>query len=129
MPLAVLLPTVLIGILGIAAILHIMGLTAPRRLTGPTEALAAWEREFPEQDAIEAHLSADQKAALILLRTGETGLVWCLGADTVARSLEGADFIETERGMDIYLHDMSAPHVSVALLPQDRPRWMEYCTA
>ncbi len=129
MPLSVLIPVVVIGIAGIAVILHLLGLTAPRRIADEAEALAAWAREFPEAPAIDARISADQRAALIELCNGETGLVWCIGADTVARPLAGADVIETETGLDFYLQDMAAPHVSVALSPQDRPRWKEFIPA
>lgn len=129
MPLSVLIPIVVIGIAGIAVILHLLGLTAPRRLSDTAEALAAWAREFPETPAIAARLSADQRAALIELADGETGLVWCIGADTVARPLMGADVIDTKTGLDFHLHDMAAPHVSVALSAEERIRWKEFILA
>ncbi|MDV4145049.1 hypothetical protein [Shimia sp. FJ5] len=125
MPLSVLIPVVVIGIAGIAVILHLLGLTAPRRLADRAEALAAWAREFPELPATDAQLSADQRAALILMDTGDAGLVWCFGADTVARPLAGSNLRETETGFDIRLHDVGAPRVTVTLTPEDRPRWKE----
>jgi hypothetical protein len=129
MPLSALIPVVVIGIAGIAVLLHLLGLSAPRRLAEPSEALEAWTREFPNAPAVAAHLSADQRAALILLANGATGLVWCIGADTVARPLLGADVIDTGTGLEVYLHDMAAPHVSVVLSPQDRTRWKEFILA
>ncbi len=125
MPLSVLIPVVVIGIAGIAVILHLLGLTAPRRLTDRAEALAAWAREFPELPAAEARLSADQRAALILLPNGEAGIVWCFGADTVARPLAGSELRETETGFVIRLRDVGAPRVTVTLAAEERPRWKE----
>ncbi|MCW9043286.1 MAG: hypothetical protein OQK05_08070 [Pseudopelagicola sp.] len=129
MPLNVLLPVVVIGIIGIAVILHMIGLTAPRRLADKAEALAAWAREFPESPAIDARLSADQRAALIECADGDAGLVWCFGADTVARPLVDFDLLDTETGLDIRLHDVAAPRVSVALTPEERPRWKGFILA
>jgi hypothetical protein len=129
MPLNVLLPIVIVGIAGIAVLLHLLGRTAPRRLSDAEEALQAWAREYPDETAIEAWPSADLRAALILLVDGRAGLVWCMGDDTVARLLEHFDLLDTETGLDLRLQDISAPHVSVRLSEPDRRRWKEFILA
>ena len=65
MPLSVLLPLVACGIIGIAVIVHLLGLSRAARLGDAGVAAAPWLREFPEDTPTRVILSHDQHAALI----------------------------------------------------------------
>ncbi|SHI96909.1 hypothetical protein SAMN05444000_10470 [Shimia gijangensis] len=122
MPLHILGPMVVIGIIGIAVLLHLMGRTAPRTLTNETDALAAWKRAFPNSVPVSALLSNDRKAALVTTHNN-TGLVWCFGDDTVARGIKRAAVRETSKGLSFDMPDFAAPHVDVVLREPNLSTW------
>lgn len=121
MPLSVLLPLVVAGIGGIVLLLHLAGRSA-RLVLAPDVAIAAWNRHYPEDPALEAAPSADGAAALVVTETG-TGLVWAMGADSTARPLRDFDVTETGRGLTVRFHDFTAPRVAVALDERQRRHW------
>lgn len=114
MPLQILLPMVVAGIAGIALLTHLLGLSRARILSNAEIARAAWDREFPDDPAVFAAVSSGGRAALIE-SSGGTGIVWVMGADTVARSLAGAAVVVAEDGLTIRFPDFAAPHVHVQL--------------
>ncbi|MDO6484736.1 hypothetical protein [Shimia thalassica] len=122
MPLTVLLPLVVFGIAGIAILLHRSGLTAPRRFQDIADVEAAWLREFPDMRPLETHIDRKNQNAVIRTEQG-SGLVWCIGADTVARPLEDFAVLETENGLDIKFDDFSAPRAELSLSETDRLYW------
>ncbi|MGR3634839.1 MAG: hypothetical protein ACU0BK_02820 [Shimia sp.] len=124
MSLQVLLVLVVGGIAGIAAILHLMGLTAPYRFSDGQDAVAAWEREVPERPATNVHLSSDSRASLIAFEGG-TGIVWSFGDDTVARILEGARPLETKTGLRFDFPDFGSAALNVRLNDSDRDIWLK----
>lgn len=124
MPLEILGPIVLLGIIGIGFVLHLMGFSEPHRFASHQEAEAAWDRDFPQAPAQRALLSSDGTAALIETDQGP-GIVWPMGADHAARLLTGAE-IETEgERLSIRLPDFTAPRVCLALSPEDRATWAQ----
>jgi hypothetical protein len=124
MSLQVLLLLVVGGIAGIAILLHIMGLTEPRRFKDGSDALAAWAREVPEQVPSELHLSSDNRAALILLDNG-FGIVWCHGDDTVARHIPVLQPQKTKRGLRFSFPDFGASALDVHLDAPEQARWLQ----
>ncbi|MEQ9694215.1 hypothetical protein [Shimia sp. SDUM112013] len=122
MPLTILIPLVVLGIAGIAILLHLSGLTAPRRFDGVADANAAWLREFPEMPPIETHIDRDNRVAFVRTEQGD-GLVWCMGADTVARPLADFDLMDIDGGLEVRFHDFSAPHAVLHLSDLDLPYW------
>jgi len=122
MPLSVLLPLVVCGIIGIAVMLHLLGLSRPARFEGPTRASAAWLREFPDATPTRVILSHDCHAALIETKGGP-GVVWAMGADTTARPLRGARITRTGTGLRIDLPDFTAPHIRLRLDPDEAAQW------
>lgn len=122
MPLSVLLVLVVAGIAGIALVLHLTG-RSDRLVMAPEDALAAWARHFPGDDAVEAMVSQDGHGALILSRAGP-GLVWAVGADTVARRLRDFDVIETADGLSVRFRDFSAPRADLKLAPEMHRQWL-----
>ncbi|SLN09572.1 hypothetical protein ROG8370_00019 [Roseovarius gaetbuli] len=122
MPLSVLLPLVVCGIIGIAVILHLLGLSRPARLEGSARASAVWLREFPDAPPTRVILSHDGQAALIETEAG-SGVVWAMGADTTARYLGGARIRRTAKGLRIDLPDFTAPHIRLRLDPDEAAQW------
>ncbi len=122
MPLPVLLALVVGGISGIALLLHLTG-RSRRAVLDPETAAAAWIRENPGDDVVEATVSADGHAALILTRQGK-GLVWAMGADTTARPLRDFDLIETQQGLTVLFRDFTAPRARIRLTDFERRRWL-----
>ena len=124
MPLSILGPMVVIGIAGIAVILHLLGLSRRAVLADAAAARAAWDDEWGDTDpARAATLSHDRHAALIETASGRHGIVFPMGADTTARYLDGARVAVTEQGLRIDLPDFTAPHVRLHLDEGEAARW------
>lgn len=122
MPLSVLLALVICGIIGIAVMLHVLGLSRAACLADAGAAKAAWLREFPEDTPTRVILSHDHHAALIETEGGP-GVVWAMGADTTARALSGARIRRTDTGLRIDLPDFTAPHIRLRLDRDEAAHW------
>ena len=122
MPLSILGPMVVFGIVGIALLLHLLGMSRPAKLQNDNAARRAWLDEFPDDPPRRVTLSHDRHAALIETPNG-TGIVWAMGADTTARRLERARIARTEWGLRIDLPDYTAPHIHLALDPDEAESW------
>ncbi|MDQ2094730.1 hypothetical protein [Rhodalgimonas zhirmunskyi] len=124
MPLEILGPMVLLGIVGIGVLLHLMGLSAPHHFACPDDARAAWDNAFPQHPARRATLCADNTAALIDTDAGP-GLVWPMGADVAARLLAGAQIEAHGETLSIRLPDFTAPRIRLPLPQEDRATWRD----
>ncbi len=124
MPLSILLPMVVIGVAGIAVLLHVMGLSQPRRFADADEARAAWDREFPEIPANAATLCHDGSAALIATDEGP-GVVWPMGADSTARRIDHARIERTTDGLILRLPDFTAPRIRLRLDGDETTEWLD----
>jgi hypothetical protein len=124
MPLSILLPMVVIGIAGIAVLLHLLGLSRPLRFADAAAARAAWAREFPELPAERVILCHNHAAALIETAQGD-GVVWPMGADSTGRLLNGARIEPTAHGVRLHLPDFTAPYVHLHLDPDEAALWLE----
>lgn len=122
MPLSILLPMVVLGIAGIAVLLHLLGLSQRARLTDEAAARAAWLREYPDDPPARVTLCRDRCAALVVTKRGR-GVVWAVGADTTARHLDGARLKPVRGGLCIDLPDYTAPHIHLALEPDEAAAW------
>lgn len=122
MPLSLLLPMVILGIAGIALLLHVLGLSRPALLANAAAARSAWLREFPDDAPGRITLSHDNHAALIETAQGH-GVVWPMGADTAARYLTGAQITRTEAGLSISLPDYTAPRIRLRLGADELESW------
>lgn len=118
MPLELLLALVVVGIAGIALLLHVMGRSDQICLT-LEDARAEWLRHFPDDEIIDITLSQDTHAAVVRTVSG-AGLLWSFGADTVGRHLIDFDMIETEQGLQVMFHDYATPKVTLQLTPFER---------
>lgn len=123
MPLSILGPMVVVGIGGIAILLHLLDLSKPMYFADEAAARAAWEREFPDIPATRAILCKTQLAALIETRDGP-GVVWAMGVDSAARSLYGARAAKRPKGLMLYLPDFTAPKLFLALDEEETALWL-----
>ena len=122
MPLSILLPMVMLGIAGIAVLLHLMGLSRRATLADQAAAQAAWLREFPEDAPVHVILCRNNTAALIETARGR-GVVWPIGADTTARYLRDARLRSVKTGLTLDLPDPTAPHIRLTLSPDEVETW------
>ena len=83
MPLEILAPMVVIGILGIALMLHLTGQSRTDPLTAE-RAERAWAAQVPWTTAHRITLNDDARVALVETDRGP-GLLWVFGADCTAR--------------------------------------------
>lgn len=124
MPLYILGPMVVVGIAGVALLIHLLGLSKPRLLRSDQEAHDAWLREFPETKIQSASVSRAQTSALIRSDIG-LGVVWSIGADTTARLLTQATFTADETSLNIHLPDYGAPHLRIPLTHDEIRHWTQ----
>ena len=123
MPLGLLLTLVIGGIGLIALLLHLTGRSTRLRLD-EARARAEWEQAFPEVPMRRLQISEDRHAALVETTQG-MGLIWSFGADCVARTLRGVDVTPTRRGLRIAFHDFTAPSVTLRLSPSEQAQWAQ----
>lgn len=122
MPLPFLIVLVVGGIAGIAVLLHVAGLSRPRRFESESDARAAWSREYSEAEIRQVILAQDRSAALIVTNLGP-GVVWAMGADSTARLCPGAHIAQSRGRAVLHLPDYTAPRITLALDPDEIPRW------
>ncbi|MBV0913237.1 hypothetical protein [Anianabacter salinae] len=122
MPLAVMLPLVVVGIAGIVGLLHLLGYTGGFRMATGDDARAAWLRQFPEDTVTGAVPCSTGSAALVDTGRGP-GLVWAFGADSVCRMLDGGRARITRHGLRIRFPDFNAPSVTLAMPPDEAAAW------
>ncbi|MGC9368641.1 MAG: hypothetical protein ACP5DX_03775 [Paracoccaceae bacterium] len=124
MPLHILLPLVVLGVAGIAGLLHALGYSRPAVIRDAAQACALWEHHYPGEEALGATVAADGRAALVDTARGP-GLVWSLGADSAARWLDGAEAHPTGDGLVVRLPDFTAPAVHLRLPPSETELWLK----
>ena len=123
MPLQLLGIMVVVGIAGIAVLLHLLGLSRPKRFEDEAAARAAWADEFPEVPVNRVVLCRNRAAALVETPQGP-GVVWPMGADSTARFLTGARITRTAHGILIRLPDYTAPRIRLSLDPDEADAWL-----
>ncbi|WP_405117036.1 hypothetical protein L0Z64_16475 [Phaeobacter sp. BS23] len=121
MPLEILIAMVLVGIIVIAILLHLTGRSAPVLMTCETAA-KAWARHDPDSRIHDAQPSTLGHAALIDTDNG-LGLVWCFGADTIARPLAGCSLMDHPKGFRVRFSDFATPSVLLHLSDKEREGW------
>ena len=112
MPLEILLALVVGGIAAIAALTHLFGLSRRARFADADAARAGWLRAFPDDRVTRVTLLSDGHAALVTADEG-TGIVWTMGADTVARRLSGARPRRRADRLILRFPDWDAPRLAL----------------
>lgn len=123
MPLSILLPMVVLGILGIALILHLKGFTKSLQFANEAEVRQHVHRLLPFVEVTSVLLSQDGKAAIVT--TPELRyLIWSFGADCTLHGLTGAEIEDIPEGAHFHLHDFAAPGPKIALSHAEKPLWL-----
>ena len=121
MPLHILIILVVVGIAGIAATLHLLGLSGGARLDAEA-AKTGWTRHFPDDHIIWVEPNQAHSAALVLSDHG-LGLVWRFGADTVARRLTQPSIQADANGLRLAFNDFGTPDLRVTLTEREQETW------
>ncbi|MCE8006888.1 hypothetical protein [Aestuariivita sp.] len=121
MPIELLLILVVVGIAGIAGLTWLAGLAKPRELD-EQDARSEWARHYPDDQIASVWITHDQHAALVITEQGP-GLLWVMGADTVARHLLDFDIMDEPHGLSVLFHDYTAPKVHLHLDEDERLVW------
>lgn len=123
MPLSILLPMVVLGILGVALILHLKGFTESLQFADETEVRQHFHRLLPFTEVGAVLLSQDGHAAIV--ETPDMRyLIWSFGSDCTVHWLAGADIEDIPAGVHIHLHDFAAPGPKIALSRTEKPLWL-----
>lgn len=121
MPLEILVIMVVVGVSGIAVLLHLTGRSEKRALTlsGVHE---QWLRQYPDDQISEVALAQDCHSAIVITDQGP-GLLWSFGADTVARHLHDFDVKDAKSGLTVQFAEYGTPRVSLTLTSTECSRW------
>ncbi len=119
MPLSILIPLVVIGVLLVTIALRLFLPGSTRTIADPT---AAWLREQPDHPVARHLLDDLGQTALIIPQTGPPGLVWLMGEDTTSRPLNKPAITQVPSGLRIATGDFAAPTVTATLA--DTREWM-----
>ncbi|GHA56536.1 hypothetical protein GCM10008927_22900 [Amylibacter ulvae] len=130
MPLHILGPMVLIGIISIGILLHLLGNSKRMVFTNADQVIDRWHREHPETSVERVEISDSGHQALVKTDAG-IGLIWVMGFDTASRII--ALPIETKNrqsGISIKLNDFTAPRIKVDLnTEQNQSHWIAILAA
>lgn len=127
MPLHILGVLVVVGLTGLAVLMHVMGLTKRRKLKSAQDARAAWQREFPRVAPGSVLLCRNGTSALLETAQGP-GVVWAMGEDTTARFLSGGTVQQRGRKLILHLPDFAAPRITLHLSDDEidtHRHWLE----
>lgn len=115
MPLTILLPFVVFGILGAVLLINWLKPTPPLMLANPDQALAIWQHFNPDLPASAVYVNSSRTHAIAETAKG-LGVIWAMGADPVTRLLApGYTVRETARGVRLTTHDFTAPYIDIPL--------------
>jgi hypothetical protein len=115
MPLSILLPLVVFGILGAVLLINWLRPTPPLVLETPEQVQALWDHFNHEAPAEKVHLNAGRSHALVETGAG-IGVLWSFGADPVSRLLGRAYTVrDTGTGICILTGDFTAPSIDIPL--------------
>ncbi|MEZ5751854.1 MAG: hypothetical protein R3D60_07770 [Paracoccaceae bacterium] len=119
MPLTILLPIVVLGIAGIAILLHLTGHSAPVILRDAAQVRREWARHFPADPPDAVWWTPE--VALVRLSDG-FGLLGRMGADTVAHRL--ARLEPAPGGLRAGFADFAFPDRHLTLSDSQRDEWL-----
>jgi hypothetical protein len=122
MPLHILGPAVVLGIALIVLLTHLLGFSRRYAFATEADARARWLREWPLDDVRAVMIADDRHTALVQTQDGP-GVVWALGADTVAKRLSRADLRQIADGLALDFPDFALRHLRLHLSPEEAERW------
>lgn len=122
MPLGLLVLLVVVGIAGIAVLLHLTGHSRAFAIDSETTARREWLRHCPDDVVRAVLIAANHRAALIDSDCGR-GLLWSFGADTTAQHFHRIEVTDRPDGLILRLGRFTAPAVRLRLAPEERATW------
>ncbi|KAJ56104.1 hypothetical protein ACMU_10125 [Actibacterium mucosum KCTC 23349] len=123
MPLEILGPLVVFGILFVAVLLHLLGYSRRVNLRDEAQARAAWVREFPDTKVLQVAMAGNGRAALVMSSAG-AGIVWAFGADTVARRLSPKARLHGDH-IALRFPDYGTGQLRIPLPPETVAQWRD----
>lgn len=128
MPLYLLLPIVVLGILGIALLLHLLGNSKRFSMVDAGQVNELWQRQFPNARVSSVDISDTRHQALVETSDGP-GVVWAMGADVACRLIGDGAVQDTGTGLKVWLGDYSAPVIYITLNDRTtRKQWVATLT-
>lgn len=124
MPLSVLGPLVVFGLLAVALTIRLLGVSHPFVFRSEDDVRRALARHMPARVGGAVLIAQDGRCALVETDAGGV-LIWAFGADTVARGLAGAAAKPNRRGLRVDLHSFASPGPRLRLTAEERPLWQE----
>jgi hypothetical protein len=122
MPLGLLVLMVVVGIAGIALLLHLTGHSRAFEIADEATARREWQRHCPDEEVRAVLLAANHRAALVETDRGR-GLLWSFGADTAAQHVAQVEVADRPDGLILRLGSFTAPAVRLSLSPEERAAW------
>lgn len=128
MPLYMLGPIVVLGILGIALLLHVLGYSRRLQMQDAEQVCHLWLAQYPETSVERVEIADGGHQALVMTDQGP-GLIWAMGADAACRLVPcDCEIWETGKGLRVHLRDYTAPSVRIALPENLRQHWKHILT-
>ncbi len=127
MPLQIMLPMVVIGILGITLLLHVLGYSRGAVLRDDSFVRQQWQREFPDDVVQRITLAPKGNVAMVEAANGP-GLVIAMGADTTALHTNGVQLTETDTGISLHFNDLGVSDIHILLSKTARTPWIKTLT-
>ncbi len=128
MPLHLLLPIVVLGILGVALLLHLLGKSERIEIVDVDQVRDLWHHQYPNAMVLAVEIADGGHQAMVQTSDGP-GVVWAMGADVACRLVGDAGVSEHSKGLKIRLGDYSAPIVRIKLSdPKTRQHWLATLT-
>jgi len=124
LPLTILLPFVVFGIIGAVLLINRLRPTPDLLLDTPDIAAGLWLHFNPDLPALRVHLNSIHSHALVETAAG-VGVVWSFGADPVTRLLKpDCQVRDTKAGVRLKTGDFTAPAIDIPLAdPVQRKAW------
>ena len=132
-PLPILLGLVVVGLVGTVGILHAIGWAETARIDDASAARRIFAMDHPDDEVVDAVVTADGAGALMWLADHTLALVSVLGDRFVVRKLRPGTLaglrIEPAQVVLVF-RDVSFPRVTLALAEgEERSRWTLHLTA
>lgn len=106
-----------LAIAGLIFLVYLLGGTKRAQLNSESDALARFQKDYPEWAGTDVRLSADKHMALLpSTTTSDVGLLFAVGDTFVARILKPADIElpeDTTAPARVHFHDFTAPDIEV----------------
>ncbi len=102
----------------LAVLMHRMGYSASVTVQSEEAALRIYASEFPADRVQSVDLLADSAGALLVLASGQLGVIWAVGSKWLVRRIESGDLRAVEASQNtvtIKFYSFSSPSMRLVL--------------